>query len=113
MKTPSKLQETAIAMRLALISKEQGAKHHPLPRGLHLVLQRTDCRWRLALGREWVYPSDVEVKICKAAFNVPEGAQEIRTERPSRHPQSKRPLVFYVVELTWREEQAQADLFLQ
>jgi hypothetical protein len=110
-KTPGKLQETAIAMRVALQSKEQGAKHQPLPRGLHLVLQRADCCWRLALGREWVYPSETEVTICKAAFNVPEGSEEKRTTKPSRHPSSKRPIIFYVVELTWREETPANEVF--
>lgn len=77
--------------------------HAKLPRGLEIVMERRDGRWRLALGRERVSPSDEEVEICRRTFNVPEGADEWRRTKTSTHPKTNRERTYVIVEFFWRE----------
>ena len=77
--------------------------HQKLPHGLEIVMQRTDGRWRLAMAREGVWPSDVEVDICRREFHVPEGSVERRKRHSRRHPKTGRQLFYSVVELCWME----------
>ncbi len=77
--------------------------HHRLGHGLELVMQRKEGRWRLALGREMVYPSETEVDVCRQAFAVPAGAEQERLMRMRRHAKTGRTITYYVVEVTWRE----------
>ena len=67
-------------------------------------MSRTDGNWRLALGREGVYPSDQEIEICRASFHVPAGCAESKRVSPSVHPKTKRVINYCVVDLTWVEE---------
>lgn len=99
-----KLNDVAKGMRSDLEAKEQGAIYKPLARGLKVVMQRTAGQWRLALGREGVYPSEMEIDICRAAFHVPAGCEESRTVKPSVHPKTRRTIQYHVVNMTWREE---------
>lgn len=99
-----KLNDLAKEMRSDLEMKPQGAIYKPLARGLKVVMQRTQGNWRLALGREGVDPSEMEIEICKAAFRVPPGCHEERVKKPSVHPKTKRTIQYHVVNLTWREE---------
>jgi len=99
-----KLSNLAHTMRLKLCNQNSGALHHPLPRGLHIVLQRTNHQWRLGLGREAVYPSDMEITICRSAFGVPEGASEERLDAWHTHAKTRRNIHYFVVNLRWREE---------
>lgn len=55
----------AIAGDLRTAAEQRPAAHARLPHGLEIVMQRTASRWRLALGRENVHPSDTEVAICR------------------------------------------------
>lgn len=105
--TTQKLSDLAQTMRLKLCTQNSGALHHPLPRGLHIVLQRTNHQWRLGLGREGVYPSDIEVSICQSAFGVPEGASEERVDAWHTHAKTRRSIHYFVINLRWREEQAE------
>ncbi len=91
-------------IRQELEQKPQGAIYKPLAKGLKVVMQRTHGNWRLALGREGVYPSEMEVEICKAAFRVPVGCAEVRLVKPSVHPKTRRAISYHVVNLTWVEE---------
>jgi hypothetical protein len=75
-----------------------------LPSGLNIILHRvTDQRWRLALARESVYPSDVEVQVIRAAFAVPVDADETRGEKLHRHPKTGREITYRRIEITWLE----------
>lgn len=75
-----------------------------LPNGLSIVLHRaTDQRWRLALAREGVYPSDVEAQVVRAAFAVPAAAEETRSEKEYRHPKTGRLITYCRIEITWLE----------
>jgi hypothetical protein len=72
--------------------------------GLDMILQRVDDhQWRLALAREGVYPSDVEVELLRTAFDVPEAAEEARSQKSHTHPKTKREITYNRVELTWQE----------
>ncbi len=77
--------------------------HMKMPHGLELVMQRKEGRWRLAMGREMVYPSDAEVEVCRDAFAVPAGAEQERLMRMRKHAKTGRTITYYVVEVTWRE----------
>lgn len=99
-----KLNTIAQEMRQTLSAKSTGAVSKPLARGLTVVMQRVEGRWRLALGREGVDPSDMEVEICKAAFKVPTGAWEERLIKDYTHPKTRRTIKYHVVNLKWVEE---------
>jgi len=99
-----KLEALAGEMRRQLSSKARGWLHQALMRGLHVVLERRDAEWRLALGRERVFPSAQEVEICMDAFKVPLGTEQVRVEPERRQAQSARRYQgYFVVELRWRE----------
>jgi len=75
-----------------------------LANGLDIILHRVDDhRWRLALARESVYPSDSEVAIIRDTFDVPEAAEEARSEKQHRHPKTHREINYRRVEITWQE----------
>lgn len=75
-----------------------------LEKGLDIILHRLDeHQWRLALAREDVYPSDMEVEIVRAAFDVPEAADESRSDKQYTHPKTKRTINYRRVEVTWQE----------
>lgn len=102
----SKLTTIANEMQTQIATGRCSAVHRPLPHGLHLVMQRNGRQWRLALGRETVFPSDVEVTICRTAFNVPEETPEERVKRFHVHPKTRRYIRYHVVEMHWHEEPA-------
>jgi hypothetical protein len=77
--------------------------HQKLPHGLEIVMQRTEGRWRLAMAREGVWPSDVEVEVCRHAFHVPDGSLELRKRHLRRHPKTGRQFIYSVVEVYWME----------
>ena len=75
-----------------------------LEHGLDIILHRLDDhQWRLAMAREGVYPSDMEVEIVRNAFDVPEAAEEARSEKQYTHPKTKRTINYRRVEVTWQE----------
>lgn len=94
---------------LAVIARELRSRaaerptHAKLPRGLEIVMERCEGRWRLALGREQVSPSDEEVEICRRSFNVPEGAEEWRRTKTSTHPKTGRARSYVIVGFCWVE----------
>jgi hypothetical protein len=105
---PTRLAALACSLRRRLEGRgDHAALHHPLPQGLQLVMQRQDRnRWRLALGREGVYPSDTEIETCRRAFAVPDAAELTRRTAPYQHPKTQRRITYYIAELTWREADA-------
>lgn len=99
-----KLNTIAEEIRQSLERKPTGAVSKPLARGLTIVMQRFEGNWRLALGREGVDPSAMEVEICKDAFKVPEGAWEERLTKAYIHPKTHRTINYHVVNFKWVEE---------
>lgn len=76
-----------------------------LANGLDIILQRIDDRrWRLALAREGVYPSETEVTTCRRYFDVPDTADEQRSPRQYHHPKTRRVIEYRRVEITWTED---------
>ena len=79
------LREIADQMYTALATGP-GKCHLPLSHGLHIVLERTgveDPAWRLKLGRQKVYPSDLEVTLCKRAYRLADDHRDARLDPPS------------------------------
>jgi hypothetical protein len=75
-----------------------------LANGLDVILQQVDDhRWRLAMARENVYPSVTEVDVCRKYFEVPEAAEEQRSEHQYEHPKTHRVIEYRRVELFWTE----------
>lgn len=100
----AKLQAIADRMRAAVAAKPFGWVNHTLPGGLDLVLSHNGEKWRLALRREKVYPSEVEADILTRAFGVAEGTEPNR--RKSCHevnPVTQRPIQWQVIEYNWIE----------
>ena len=94
-----------MATNMRKMITDSGARyaHRRLERGLELVLQRTDNRWRLALGRTDVQPSDDEIAICRRAFGVPAGTDEVRTHKQRVNLKTDTTTNMYVCEMVWME----------
>ena len=99
----TKLQQLAADMRHIIDTTGAAYCHHKLSRGLELVLQRTDRRYRLALGRTDTAPSDTEIELCMDAFNVPAGAEPHHVVKIRQGKTGK--LIYHVAELTWTEQE--------
>jgi hypothetical protein len=102
----TKLRATAQAMRQGLDWCKQTGKTsswnmRTLPRGLQMLLSYQDEQWRLALRREGVAPSEEEISLCLAAFDVPDTCG--RARRISKETKYHQTAVYHIVELTWRE----------
>lgn len=75
-----------------------------LSSGLDIILHRIDAhRWRLALAREDGFPSGEEVETWRTLVGAPVSAEPQRTYKQHKHPKTRRPILYQVVELTWRE----------
>lgn len=75
-----------------------------LANGLDIILHHVDeHRWRLAMARESVYPSDAEIAIVRGCFDAPAAAEETRSEKEYHHPKTGRAINYRRVEITWQE----------
>ncbi len=105
MGTKPKTKLDAIAVNMySEVTKPGEWQRMKLANGLDVILQHVDDgRWRLALARENVYPSDVEVDVCRKSFEVPAAAEEQRSEKKHTHPKTGRVIEYRRVELFWME----------
>ena len=96
------LSNLAAAMRQQL-AERNGYRTLPLSRGLEIVLARADARWTLTLKRADTPPSEVEIRIARTAFDVPEepAMRAFRRKLPS--PKTGELLTYHGIELSWRE----------
>jgi len=106
---PSKLDSIAAYMRQRITDAGAPWNHQRLAHGLKLVLQRHleptgVIRWRLALGREAVQPSDDEVAICRRSFGVPDAAEPTRRQAVRTNSKTRKSTVWHIAELEWREQ---------
>ena len=102
-KAPTKLEMIAMTM-YSQVTEPGEWQRMKLANGLDVILQHVnDGRWRLALARENVYPSDVEVDVCRKSFDVPDAAEEQRSEKQHKHPKTGRIIEYRRVELFWME----------
>ena len=99
----TKLTQLATQMRQIVDNTGAAYCHRKLSRGLELVLQRTDRGYRLALGRIDTAPSDTEIELCIAAFNVPAGAEPHHIVKIRQGTTGQ--LTYHVAELTWTEQE--------
>jgi hypothetical protein len=63
-----------LARTLAQTARAGGFARRPLRGGLHLTLRHDAGEWSLSLTRHGTHASDIERRICREAFGVPEGA---------------------------------------
>jgi hypothetical protein len=102
------LRQTAQAMRQGLDWSKQAGKEtawnlRTLPRGLQLLLSYQDNRWRLALRRTDVAPSEKEVELCARAFDVPAEPRRRNYTSSEKASVTNHKVVYHIVELSWRE----------
>jgi hypothetical protein len=104
-----KLDEIAANMRSHVVDAGAMYSHQRLSHGLEIVLQRHiesngALRWRLALGRSDVIPSEDEIAICRAAFGVPDSTEQAAVKSKSRYSK-KSGIVsnWHIVEMYWYE----------
>ena len=102
-KKTSALDVTAAKMRGMLTGTETRFVYQKLARGLEIVLQRDDHRWRLALGRGDVAPSIDEIDICRAAFGVPVDTEVRNSNKARANPKTSTTTQLYVADMTWTE----------
>ena len=106
---PTKLDAIAERMRSHITTVGALYSHQRLERGLEIVLQRHvesngAIRWRLALGRPDVAPSENEIAICRRAFGVPEGTEHQVVPSKSRmNRKTRTTTTLYVTEMYWYE----------
>ncbi len=104
-----KLDEIASNMRRHVVDAGAMYSHQRLQRGLEVVLQRHiessgAVRWRLALGRQDVAPSEDEIAICRKAFGVPVGTEHAAVQSKSRKSRKTGNVsTWYVIEMYWYE----------
>jgi len=96
------LSDLAAHMRQQL-AERNGYRILPLSRGLEIVLARADMRWTLTLKRADVPPSDIEIRIARAAFGVPEEPVMRAFKRKLPSAKTGELLTYYGLELSWRE----------
>lgn len=102
-RTPGKLDIIAEQMYDQVHAPGEWTRYK-LTNGLDIILQRIDeQRWRLAMARESTYPSGAEVRVVRDRWNVPEAADETRSEKQHRHPKTGRVINYCRVELTWKQ----------
>jgi hypothetical protein len=64
------LKEIADEMYIALQARPTGRFYLRLKHGLHVVLERDQADMLLKLAREHVYPSELEITLCKRAYRL-------------------------------------------
>ena len=96
------LSDLAAHMRQQL-AERNGYRILPLSRGLEIVLARADARWTLTLKRADVPPSDIEIRIARVAFGVPEEPVIRAFKRKLPSPKTGELLTYHGLELSWRE----------
>jgi hypothetical protein len=101
-----KLEMIAARLRTAVAAKPFGWANHTLPGGLDLVLSHNGEKWRLALRREQVYPSEVEAEILTRVFGVAEGTDPKRRQYCEVHPDTQRRIQWQIIEYNWIEAEA-------
>lgn len=101
------LSTVAQIMRQNLEAEPRGSgkEHRILFGGLHIVMERNGEAWRLAIGRDNVYPSQKEIEIIARDFNLPDGLVWTNTvvEQRSKHKDKTIVTKWHVSECVWAE----------
>lgn len=106
--TRSKLQLIADRMIAAIAAKPFGWTSQTLPGGLDIVLSHNGEKWRLAIRREKIFPSDTEAEILFNAFSVADGSEPIRRQYCEVHPTTQRRIEWHIIEWNWIENEVVA-----
>ena len=99
----SKLQVIANRMRASVAGRAFGWTQQTLPGGLDVVLSHNGEKWRLALRREKVFPSQVEMGILCDVFGVAEGTEPQRRQTCDVNEVTQRRIEWRCIEYNWRE----------
>jgi hypothetical protein len=99
----TKLAAMAAQMRAAIALKPFGWTNQKLSGGLDIVLSRNGEKWRLALRREKVFPSEIEARWLAQAFGIAEDTEPMRRKFCEVHPSSERLIEWHIIEYNWRE----------
>lgn len=109
----SKLKKIAEDMRRhvdSVIEPRHAWEKYELSRGLELLLQRVDHdRYRLAVRRENVVPSEHELEIVATVFGVPAGSDWQYRERAETHPFTHHTTRYMIAEVFWTEMDERAE----
>lgn len=79
MSTPT-LREIADQMYITLQARPTGRCYLQLKHGLGVCLERNEADMTLKLGRLKVYPSDLEVTLCKRAYRLADDYPDARLD---------------------------------
>lgn len=79
MSTPT-LREIADQMYITLQARPTGRCYLRLKHGLGICLERNDADMVLKLGRQKVYPSDLETTLCKRAYRLHDDHPDARLD---------------------------------
>lgn len=103
-KKPSLREMAQEAKQMLLVNPEMRHVHRILSHGLEFVIERTDeTRWRLAVARTNVFPSETEMNIVRSAFDVPVGSDEERERIPYTLPKTGRIVTYHRIECRWMD----------
>lgn len=97
----TKLPILAAQMRAQLETVPKGYIHRVLFGGLHVLLERRDAQWRLAIARLGAVPSRTEAETVAKAFALPAGIEWSWVIKSKK--QDRRKLVYKVAECRWIE----------
>lgn len=99
------LPELANQMRSLLVEGDRGHVWIVLPRGLTIVMEHSKAKrkWRLAIGRIGVEPSQTEIDVVARAYNVPAGTEWKWQKRKDKRPKATH-ITYQLAECTWIEE---------
>lgn len=100
------LTKLATDMRQLIAPVQRGYVHRVLFGGLHLLLERRDETWRLAIARINKPPSETEAATVGRDFGVPDGTEWAYVQKPVKASigRARQPkLTYQVLECTWIE----------
>ena len=100
------LTKLANDMRKLIDPVQRGYVHRVLFGGLHVILERREATWRLAIARINKPPSETEAATVARDFGLPAGTEWAYAKRPVKASvgRGRQPkLIYQVLECTWIE----------
>ncbi|MCL4862956.1 MAG: hypothetical protein KJZ93_26335, partial [Caldilineaceae bacterium] len=100
-------------MRAALTPVQKGYIHRVLFGGLHVLLERRDERWRLAIARIGTVPSQTEAATVARDFGLPAGIEWSYGQKPVKNVnvgRGRQPRLKYnLLECSWIEREPETE----
>lgn len=108
----SAIEQMARRMRAMLDPVQRGYVHRVLFGGLHILLERRDERWRLAVARINKTPSMVEADTVARDFGLPAGIEWSYGQKPVKVNvgRGRQPRLRYnILECSWIEREPETE----